>query len=132
MRMDSEKKWFETSSKTHLSISSFIGKLFSFRNKYVKVLCYRDIVNELSDDPMCISLYDFMIQMECLEREGYETFRFDDLTEITTGYKSKRVLIVFAGGKRSCYSEIFKLMNYLHLKYNVFLTVGKIGKKQTT
>lgn len=105
-----------------------VGRLFNFKNKYVNVVYYHDIVREEGYSFMQTNIDVFKRQMEWLVSKGYETLRFDDLNDDTLMFKKKRVLIAFDDGWRSNYTEIFDFMKERGLKYNVFLTVGEIGE----
>lgn len=104
-----------------------IGRLFNYKNKYVNVIYYHDIVHDEGYSFMRTNIDVFKRQMEWLKREGYESLRFDDLDEKHIKFCKKRVLIAFDDGWRSNYTEIFDYMKGQGLKYNVFLTVGEIG-----
>ncbi len=73
----------------------------------------------------------FKEQMLYLYNNGYETIRFDDFDNTDNlKFNKKRILIAFDDGWVSNYKEIFSLMSTLQLKYNVFLTIGKIGRDE--
>ena len=108
-------------------IVPFWGWIFNFKNKYVNVIYYHDIVHDEGDSYMRTNIDVFERQMVWLVNNGFETVRFDDLDDEHIRFKKKRVLIAFDDGWKSNYTEIFDLMKGLGLKYNIFLTMGEIG-----
>ena len=108
-----------------------IGQLLGYRNKYVNVIYYHDVVDGEGETFMRMGFDTFKKQMEYLVSQGYTTCRFDDLkSEKDYCFAPKRVLIAFDDGWRSNYSKIYELMKELGLKYNVFLTISEIGKNR--
>ncbi len=104
-----------------------VGSMMTHNKKLINVVCYHDSVGGGADGDKGLNLDAFRRQMEWLVQEGYETLRFDELNDETMCFRRKRVLIVFTDGKLSDYTEIFRYMSSLKLKFNVFLTVGEIG-----
>lgn len=104
-----------------------IGGLMPYKNKYVNVIYYHDIVRDNGYSFMRTNIDVFKHQMEWLTRKGYETLRFDDLNDDSIKFKKKQILIAFDDGWRSNYTEIFEYMKSLGLKYNIFLTMGEIN-----
>lgn len=114
----------------YVDIIPLIGRIFHKRNKYVNVIYYHDIVknNNEGETYMRTPYSLFKGQMEYIKAQGYETLRFDDLTNEICRKKSKKgILICFDDGWKSNYEMIFDLMKSLGLKCNIFLTAGKIG-----
>lgn len=106
----------------------FVGRIFRRKNQYVNVIYYHDVVKEEGSSFMKINFNFFKQQMEYIASKEYSTYRFDDLTsDLILEYNPKKVIITFDDGWLSNYTEIYDLMSHLGLKYNVFLTIGKIG-----
>lgn len=106
-----------------------LGRCFRRRNRYCNVIYYHDVVQGEGDSYMHINAEEFRRQMLYLKAEGYETLTFSDLEEHPDKQTAgpKRVLITFDDGWLSNYQEIFEWMKRHGIKYNIFLTVGKIG-----
>ncbi len=104
-----------------------IGSLYLFKNRYVNVIYYHDIVQDEGYSFMRTNIDVFKHQMEWLVSQGYETVRFDELNGDKFQFKKKRILIAFDDGWLSNYSEIFEYMKERNLKYNVFLTMEEIS-----
>lgn len=109
-------------------IVPFFGKIYNKKNKYVNVIYYHDIVEDGGDSYMRTNKKVFIQQMFWLAANNYETLRFDDLDEEHLKFREGKILIAFDDGWLSNYTEIFELMKGLGLKYNIFLTMGEIGK----
>ena len=108
-----------------------IGRLLRYRNKYVNVIYYHDVLDGEGESFMRIGFETFKKQMEYLASQGYTTCRFDDFqSEKDHCFAKKRVLIAFDDGWKSNYSKIYELMKELGLKYNIFLTISEIGVNQ--
>ena len=108
-------------------IASF-GRLFVCRNKYVNVIYYHDIVEGTGFSKMRTNIDVFKSQMQYLYDHGYRTLTFDELNSPENlKFCKKKVLIAFDDGWRSNYDVIFSFMKEKGIKYNIFLTVGKIG-----
>lgn len=106
-----------------------MGKVFAFKNQYINVIYYHDIVQGSGHSFMQTNIDIFKSHMQYLVDNHFETMRFDDLDkEENFKHKKKRVLIAFDDGWRSNYCEIFEYMKSLGLKYNIFLAVGLIGE----
>lgn len=106
-----------------------IGKVFAYKNKYINVIYYHDIVQGPGHSFMQTNIDIFKSHMQYLVDNHFETMRFDDLdNKENFKYKKKRALIAFDDGWRSNYCEIFEYMKSLGLKYNIFLAVGLIGE----
>ena len=104
------------------------GRLFVWHNKYCNVIYYHDVVDDCGCSCMYINVDKFKEQMRSLKEQGFEFLRFDDFSnEENTRFKKKRVLISFDDGWLSNYSKIFEFMKENNIKYNIFLTLGKIG-----
>lgn len=106
----------------------FFGWVSNSKNKFVNVIYYHDIVPGIGDSYMQTNKGVFFQQMEWLSSNGFETLRFDDINEQTIRFKKKRILITFDDGWLSNYNEVFDFMQAHNLKYNIFLTIGEIGK----
>ncbi len=105
------------------------GQLFVWRNKYCNVIYYHEIVDDIGVSYMYINADKFKEQMISLKKQGFEFLRFDDFSdERMTHYKKKRILVSFDDGWRSNYTRIFEFMRENQIKYNVFLSVGRIGE----
>ena len=71
----------------------------------------------------------FKRQMQYIADNGITTLLFSELDDKENlAFKGPKVVISFDDGWLSNYSEIFGFMRLLGLKYNIFLTVGEIGK----
>ena len=55
-----------------------IGRLLRYRNKYVNVIYYHDVLDGEGESFMRIGFETFKKQMEYLASQGYTTCRFDD------------------------------------------------------
>ena len=112
----------------YYNIFPLLGRIWQNNNKYCNVIYYHDVVEGEGETFMRTNIDVFKRHMHYIAEHGYETVRFDDLSnpEVLT-YKKKRVLIAFDDGWLSNYSEIFDFMKQNGLKYNVFLTIGEIG-----
>lgn len=107
----------------------FVGRLFKWKNKYVNVIYYHDIVEGQGESFMRTNYDLFKSHMEHIAHRGYKTLRFDDLnSEDKERYDSKKIIIAFDDGWKSNYTMIYDLMKSLGLKYNIYLTIGEIGK----
>ena len=105
-----------------------VGRVMCRRNHYVNVIYYHDVVNGEGQSFMKIGYDRFKRQMEYIAANGYRTVSFDDMSSgQEEKFESKKVLIAFDDGWVSNYTEIYELMKRLGLKYNIFLTIGKIG-----
>lgn len=110
------------------NVLPFIGKCFLHKNKYVNVIYYHDVVLGTGYSFQKTNYELFKKQMIYIANEGYETLRFDDLTEENIKFSKKKVLIVFDDGWKSNYNLIYELMRSLGIKYNIYLTISKIGR----
>ena len=107
----------------------FIGRMNVGKNKFVNVIYYHDIVQGDGQSFMRTNIDVFKRQMECVAKNGYRTLRFDELNEgSNVKFDKKKVVIAFDDGWLSNYSEIFDFMQSLGIKYNIYLTIGEIGK----
>lgn len=105
----------------------FCGRILVNRNKFVNVIYYHNIVRGEGESFMHINVNLFKKQMQYIYDHGYNTLRFDDLSEQNNLYfKKKTVLIAFDDGWLSNYTEIFDFMQSHDIKYNIFLTIGEI------
>ena len=110
------------------NVVPLIGRIFLKRNRYVNVIYYHDVVKGEGHSFMQVNYDLFKRQMEYIAAKGYRTLRFDDLrSDHDESFEAGKVLIAFDDGWVSNYTEIYSLMKSLGLKYNVFLTMGKIG-----
>ena len=106
----------------------FVGIITLHKNKYVNVIYYHDVVHGEGETFMRTNIDVFKRHMHYIAEHGYETVRFDDLSNPELlAFEKKRVLIAFDDGWLSNYTEIFDFMQVHGLKYNVFLTMGEIG-----
>lgn len=107
----------------------FIGRLKVGKNKFVNVIYYHDIVTGEGQSFMRTNIDVFKRQMRYIADNGYKTLRFDELDdEKNLIFEKKKVIIAFDDGWLSNYAEIFDFMQSLGVKYNIYLTIGKIGK----
>lgn len=105
-----------------------IGKINNYRNKYINVIYYHDIVPSKGQTYMRTPFDIFKRQMEFIFSKKIPTYTFEELdNEFCKRSNSKGVLITFDDGWVSNYTMIFDMMKSLGLKYNIFLAVGKIG-----
>ena len=112
-------------------IIPIIGRLVNHKNKYCNIIYYHDIVRDKGYSYMYMPIHQFKEQMLWLVKNKFETLRFDDFNDKENlKYKKKRVLIAFDDGWLSNYTEIFEFMKQHNLKYNIFLTMGEIGKNK--
>lgn len=111
------------------NIIPFVGKLRLCDNRFCNIIYYHDIVRDEGYSYMRMPVQQFKEQMLWIAENGYETLRFDDFQdEEKLKFKKKRVLIAFDDGWLSNYTEIFDFMKEHNIKYNVYLTMGEIGK----
>lgn len=111
------------------NVIPFWGRLNVGKNRFVNVIYYHDIVRGEGHSFMRTNIDVFKCHMEYIAKNGYRTMRFDELNnENNVGFEKKKVLIVFDDGWISNYTEIFDLMISLGIKYNIYLTVGEIGR----
>ena len=105
-----------------------LGCLLVGKNKYCNVIYYHDIVSGKGETFMRTNIDIFHSHMEYIAANGFETLRFDDLEKPgNLAFGKKKVIIAFDDGWKSNYSLIFDFMKSLGIRYNVFLTMGKIG-----
>ncbi len=111
------------------TIIPFIGKLYVGRNRFVNVIYYHDIVQGSGQSFMRTNIDVFKRQMEYIAKNGYKTLRFDEMDDKeNVKFDKKKVVIAFDDGWLSNYTEIFEFMQSLGIKYNIYLTIGEIGK----
>lgn len=111
------------------TIIPLAGKLNVGRNHFVNVIYYHDIVEGEGHSFMQTNIEVFKRQMEYITKNGYKTFRFDELSiDKNVKFEKKKVIIAFDDGWLSNYTEIFDFMQSLGIKYNIYLTIGEIGK----
>ena len=114
--------------KVYSEFIPFIGKLMVGRNRFVNVIYYHDIVPGTGRSFMRTNIDVFRSQMRYIVENGYKTLRFDELDDETNlRFEKKKVVIAFDDGWLSNYTMIFDLMSSLGIKYNIYLTIGKIG-----
>ena len=107
----------------------FIGKLKVGNNKFVNVIYYHDIVKGEGQSFMQTNIELFKRQMQYIADNGYKTLRFGELNDHDNlKFEKKKVVIAFDDGWLSNYTEIFEFMKSLGIKYNIYLTIGEIGK----
>lgn len=106
-----------------------VGKLNVGKNKFVNVVYYHDIVKGKGESFMRTNKELFEKQMRYIAENGYKTLRFDELDDKeNVKFEKKKVVIAFDDGWLSNYTEIFEFMQSLGIKYNIYLTIGEIGK----
>lgn len=111
------------------NIIPFVGKITVGKNRFVNVIYYHDIVQGAGQSFMRTNIDVFKRQMEYIAKNGYKTLLFDGLNEEqNVKFEKKKVVIAFDDGWLSNYNEIFELMQSLGIKYNIYLTIGEIGK----
>ena len=109
-------------------IFPLLGRILMWKNKYINVIYYHDIVKGPNEGCMRMNIDLFKKQMNYIADNRYETLRFDELEdEKQVSFKKKIILITFDDGWLSNYSEIFDFMKQKGIKYNVFLTIKEIG-----
>lgn len=107
----------------------FIGRLNVGKNKYVNVIYYHDIVKGHGESFMRTNKDLFEKQMRYIAENGYTSLRFDELdNKEKVKFEKRKVVIAFDDGWLSNYTEIFEFMKSLGIKYNIYLTIGEIGK----
>lgn len=105
------------------------GKIQVNKNIFVNVIYYHDIVKGYGRSFMQTNVNLFKRQMQYISSNGYETLTFDELNDQEkVAFKKRRVVIAFDDGWLSNYTEIFDFMQSLGIKYNIYLTIGEIGK----
>lgn len=108
-------------------IIPLIGYIFGYKNKYINVIYYHDIVRDEGYSFMKTNIDVFQKQMRYIAAKGYQTVRFDDIKcEQDFIYDPKKIIIAFDDGWLSNYTEIYDFMSHLGLRYNIFLSTGKI------
>lgn len=115
----------------YVNVIPFVGRLVVKKNKYCNVIYYHDIVAEGGHSFMQTNIDVFRQQMQYISEQGYETLSFDELNDYSKlRYAKKRILIAFDDGWKSNYDMIFDMMQKMGLKYNIYLTISKIGKDE--
>ena len=104
-----------------------IGRAFNYKNRYINVIYYHDIVQGDGKSFQRTNISVFKRQMEYIASHEYKTFRFDDLKD-DDSYGDKKIVIAFDDGWKSNFTEIYDYMKSLGLKYNVYLAINEIGK----
>lgn len=109
-----------------------IFKLFGYfsKNDELKLIYYHDVVSQDGHSYMKITTEKFYSQMKYLKDNRYITLNYDDLNKDEYNRKGKNVLLTFDDGWLSNYKIVYPLMKELDLKFNIFLEVGAIGKKE--
>ena len=108
-----------------------LGRLSIRNNRFCNVIYYHDIVEGSGETYMKTSIDVFRRQMDYIAEKGYKTIRFDELgQDDNLTFAKKKVIIAFDDGWRSNYEAIFDYMKSRGIKYNVFLTIGKIGNDE--
>lgn len=109
------------------NIVPFIGYVFRRHNNYINVIYYHDIVEGEGYSFMKTNIDVFKRQMEYIASNRYHTLRFDDLqSENDEQYRRNNLIIAFDDGWSSNYTMIYDLMKDLGLRYNIYLSIGKI------
>lgn len=112
----------------YFNIVPLVGFLNNNKNKFINVIYYHDIVRGKGFGSQQTNVNTFKTQMQYLHDYGYVTYTFDELENpVNLKFHKKHVLIAFDDGWISNYTEIFEFMRSLGIKYNVYLTMGKIG-----
>lgn len=101
-----------------------------FKNNQLKLIYYHDVVSNNGYSYMKITTEKFYNQMKYLKDNGYVTLNYNDLDNIKHDNVGKHVLITFDDGWLSNYEVVYPIMLELNLKFNIFLEVGAIGKKE--
>ncbi len=110
----------------------FVTSGIFLANKGIKFIYYHDIVLSNGYSYQKINVNKFKSHMEYLVNNGYKTLTFDELDNdeiYTYKNKEKKVVIMFDDGWLSNYNIVFPIMKKLNLKFNIFLEVGAINKK---
>ena len=106
-----------------------VGRLCVDKNTFVNVIYYHDIVKGEGQSFMQTNIGLFKRQMQYIADNGYKTLRFDELNnQGNLRFEIKKVVIAFDDGWLSNYTEIFEFMKSIGIKYNIYLTIGEIGK----
>lgn len=112
----------------YYNIIHLIGFINNNKNKFINVIYYHDVVTKKGFGSQRINVKTFKSQMQYLHDNGYVTYTFDELENPNNlKFHKKHVLITFDDGWISNYTEIFEFMKSLRIKYNIYLTMGKIG-----
>lgn len=112
-------------------IIKFFNWISYFSNtNQIKLIYYHDVVSNGGNSYMQITSESFYNQMKYLKDYGYITLNFKDLDNKEYDSEGKSVLITFDDGWLSNYETVFPIMKELNLKFNIFLEVGAIGKKE--
>ena len=107
----------------------FWGFVLRRKNKYCNIIYFHDIVEKDGYSLMKMPVEKFKRMMLYLKKHNFETLRFDDFSNPENlRFKKKRVLIAFDDGWLSNYTMIFDWMKEQGIKYNIYLTMGEIGK----
>lgn len=117
--------------KIKLIIMKFFYFLSYFiKRDYLKLIYYHDVVASNGYSYMQITTEKFYNQMKYLKDNQYITLSFNDLDNRQNYDEQKNVLITFDDGWLSNYEVVYPIMKELDLKFNIFLEVGAIGKKE--
>lgn len=109
-------------------IIPLIGKISSYRNRYINVIYYHDIVPGKGESFMRTPIELFERQMKFISSKNIPTYTFNEIdNNFCEENRRNGLLITFDDGWLSNYSVIFDMMKSLGIKYNIFLSVGKIG-----
>lgn len=107
------------------------GTLLNKKNKYINVIYYHDVIKGEAHSSQYVNVDVFKKHMEYIKNSGFTTYTFDELNKAgNISYGKKKLLITFDDGWVSNYTEIFEFMKQIGLKYNIYLTAGKIGKEE--
>jgi len=133
LRLESDYMNAKSFKKLLKSILFSISDMFSFMYKFdnISILYYHDVVHGAGFSYQQIEYNNFLEQMRWISKRNYETLLFDDLNNESTLKKgtNKYILITFDDGYRSNYETVFPIMRELNLKFNIFLEVGAINKR---
>ncbi|WP_338470954.1 polysaccharide deacetylase family protein [Niallia sp. XMNu-256] len=104
----------------------------SSKNTNVQHIYYHEVVLEDGFSYDKIRFEKFKQQMHYLIDNHYNTLTFEDLNNLEgkeTANSNKNILITFDDGYYNNYHLVYPFMKNVGLKFNVFLEVGAIGKK---
>ncbi|WP_352419466.1 polysaccharide deacetylase family protein [Proteiniborus sp.] len=101
-----------------------------FTKKNLNLIYYHDVVASSGHSYMKIETDKFKEQMEYIKNNIYNTLTFSDLKKEEYLDRENNVLITFDDGWLSNYEVVYPIMKELDLKFNIFLEVGAIGKKE--